>query len=134
MVNLHIRRARAERLEMPEGELKELLTKIYAEECGHANFGWRLLGDLLQRGDPALRERLNGYLKVAFSHLETHEMAHLPIDSVPPPEGVRLGLCSGVDARVLFYATVEQVIIPGLEKHGLKAKEAWESRKDVVFQ
>ncbi|MEC7984956.1 MAG: ferritin-like domain-containing protein, partial [Myxococcota bacterium] len=124
----------AERLEMPEGELKELLTKIYAEECGHANFGWRLLGDLLKKGDAALCERLNAYLKVAFAHLEQHELAHLPIDSVPPPEGVKLGLCSGVDARVLFYATVEQVIIPGLEKHGLNAQVAWDTRKDAVFQ
>lgn len=124
----------AERLEMPEGELRDLLTKIYAEECGHANFGWRLLGDLLKRGDEALHSRLNAYLKVAFAHLETHELAHLPVDSVPPPEGVKLGLCSGVDARVLFYATVEQVIIPGLESHGLSAKEAWEKRKEVVFQ
>jgi hypothetical protein len=40
----------AERLEMPDGPLRELLTRIYADEVGHARYGWRLLeriaGDL----------------------------------------------------------------------------------------
>ena len=45
----------AERLEMPEGELRSLLTTIYADECAHANFGWRLLGELLQNGDSGLQ-------------------------------------------------------------------------------
>ena len=33
----------AERLEMPEGSLRALLTRIWADEVGHARFGWRLL-------------------------------------------------------------------------------------------
>ncbi len=143
----------AERLEMPEGPLNTLLTKIYAEECGHANFGWRLLGDLLKSGDQSpdapfkltegcdsvsegtkdLRARLSDYLIVAFAHLESHEMKHLPLDSNPPPEGAELGLCSGASARKLFYATVEGIIIPGLESHGLAARSAWERRKEVHF-
>ena len=123
----------AERIEMPEGELKALLTRIYAEECGHANFGWRLLGDLLKRGDEQMMKRLNLYLSVAFAHLEHHEMAHLPLSSNPPPEGAALGLCSGSDARELFYATIERIIIPGLESHGLAAQDAWASRKESGF-
>jgi len=121
----------AEWMEMPEGELKILLTQIYAEECGHSNFGWRLLGDLLDRGDAKLRARLSEYLIVAFAHLEQHELAHLPIDSCPPPEGVAIGLCSGRDARALFYATVEQIIVPGLEARGLAARMAWDRREEA---
>ena len=118
----------AEREEMPEGELKELLTRIWAEECGHANFGWRLLKSLLSRGDSDLPRRLGEYLVVAFAHLEQHELAHLPLEANPPPEGVTLGLCSGRSARALFYATVEKIIIPGLEANGLPAKQAWKRR------
>lgn len=117
----------AERLEMPEGPLRELLTQIYADECGHANFGWRLLPALLP-DDPALKARLSDYLRTALAHLEAHELAHIP-DRTAPAGGEALGLCSGHDARALFYATVEQVIIPGLEAHGLDARAAWAQRK-----
>ena len=118
----------AERLEMPEGELRELLTGIYADEVGHSRFGWRMLGALAPSLDASLKERLGDYLEVAFAALEEHELAHLPEASQPPPEGVLLGLCSGPDARRLFADTVEQVIIPGLEHHGIPARRAWAMR------
>ena len=121
----------AEREEMPEGELKDLLTTIYAEECGHANFGWRLLPKLLSMGDEVLVERLSQYLLVAFEHLETHELAHLPADVDPPESGKALGLCRGLDARQLFYAAIERIIVPGLSQHGLKAQWAWDNRTTV---
>jgi hypothetical protein len=119
----------AERIEMPEGELRDLLTEIWADEVGHARFGWRLVAELAPGLDEATRGRLGDYLAVAFAHLEEHELAHLPLASSPPPEGACLGLCSGRDARALFYDTVEEVIIPGLEAHGLPARAAWERRK-----
>jgi hypothetical protein len=115
----------AERIEMPDGELRELLTRIYADEVGHSRFGWRTLGRLAPTLDPALKDRLGEYLEVAFDHLVEHELAHLPESSQPPPEGVALGLCSGPDARKLFFDTVEQVIVPGLELHGIPAARAW---------
>ena len=115
----------AERIEMPAGELRDLLTKIYADEVGHSRFGWRTLARLAPTLDDATKERLGAYLEVAFDHLVEHELAHLPIASQPPAEGVVYGLCSGSDARSLFFATVEQVIVPGLEAHGLPARRAW---------
>ena len=71
-----------EHLDMPEGPLKELLTQIYGDECGHSNFGWRLLRDELP-DDRHLKENLGAYLEVAFAHLEAHELAHLPVESAP---------------------------------------------------
>lgn len=118
----------AERLEMPSGELRDLLTGIYADEVGHSRFGWRMLGVLAPQLDAATKERLGDYLEVAFAHLEEHELAHLPESSEPPPEGVALGLCSGSDARRLFEDTVAHVIIPALEHHGLPARRAWSLR------
>ncbi|MCB9760028.1 MAG: ferritin-like domain-containing protein [Alphaproteobacteria bacterium] len=122
----------AERLEMPEGPLNELLTRIYAEECGHCNFGWRLLRELLPDQDAALKERLGEYLVVAFAHLEKHELAHLPLAASFPPEGAAVGLCSGRDARALFYATLQDVIVPGLEALGLPAARAWDRRAEAA--
>jgi hypothetical protein len=115
----------AERLEMPEGELRDLLTRIYADEVGHSRFGWRTLARLGPTLDAATKGRLAEYLEVAFDHLVEHELDHLPVASSPPPDGVTYGLCSGSDARKLFFDTVEQVIVPGLEAHGIPAGRAW---------
>jgi hypothetical protein len=122
----------AERHDMPAGSLRELLTGIWAEECGHANFGWRLLPKLLARADAQTRDGLGEYLRLAFAELEAHELAHLPASFVMPPGGEVYGLCDGAQARELFYATVEQVIVPGLEAHGLPARDAWATRARVL--
>jgi hypothetical protein len=118
----------AERLEMQHGPLRDLLTRIYADEVGHARFGWTLLTEAAPELDGATRARLSAYLRVAFQHLERHELAHLPTTSAPPPEGAALGLCSGSEARELFYDTIREVIVPGLEGRGLSARMAWETR------
>ena len=118
----------AERLEMPDGTLRDLLTTIYADEVGHARFGWRLLSELAPSLDDAARARLGDYLAVALKHLETHELAHLNPHAAPPEAGACLGLCNGRDARALFYSTVREVILPGLEAHGLPAQAAWARR------
>ena len=118
----------AERFAMPPSELRDLLTRIWADEIGHARFGWRLLARLAPTLDPATRERLGDWLAVAFAHLEDHELAHLPLASCPPPDGVVYGLCNGADARRLFADTVARAIVPGLAAHGLPAARAWRNR------
>jgi hypothetical protein len=118
----------AERLEMPAGPLRDLLTSIYADEVAHARFGWRLLEQVAPGLDAETRAALSAYLGVAFAHLEEHELAHLPDDSEPPAEGREYGLCSGREARALFYDTVAEVIVPGLEQHGIAARRAWQER------
>jgi hypothetical protein len=120
----------AERLEMPAGELRDLLTGIYADEVGHSRFGWRMLGVLAPTLDAATKERLGDYLEVAFTALVEHELAHLPETSMPPAEGALLGLCSGPDARRLFLDTISDVIVPGLENFGIPARRAWAMRAD----
>jgi hypothetical protein len=106
----------AERLEMPEGPLRELLSRIYADEVGHARFGWRLLEQVGAELAAEERVAIERYLPTAFAHLEAHELSHLP-DCDAPPSGAVLGLCSGRAARSLFAETVEQVIRPGLRRY-----------------
>jgi hypothetical protein len=100
---------------MPDGPLRDLITRIYADEVGHARFGWRFLERVGGHLDEAERAAVERYLPVAFAHLEAHELAHLP-DCDAPPDGASLGLCSGRQARLLFHETVEEVIRPGLER------------------
>lgn len=116
----------AERAEMPEGPLRALLGEILADEVGHARLGWRWLAAHTERlADPALRARLGAWLRVAFAHLEVHELANLVPGSPTDPA---LGLCDAHAARALFRQTVEQVIVPRLEAHRLPAAQAWRDR------
>jgi hypothetical protein len=104
----------AERLEMGEGALRSLLTKIWADEIGHARFGWRFF----ERMSPSLtreeRDAIRAYLPIAFEHLLAHEHAHLP-ERDAPSGGEALGLCSGVDARALLRETIDEVIAPRIQ-------------------
>lgn len=118
----------AEREEMPEGSLRELLTTIWADEIGHARFGWTIIAQMAPKLDAEAKARLGAYLRVALAALEEHELAHIPLSSNPPLEGTQLGLCSGSDARILFFDTVEKVIIPALEALGIPAQDAWDTR------
>lgn len=121
-----------ERERMPEGPLRELLTGIWADEVGHARFGWRTVAALLPMLEADEREAVIAYLPVAFEHLERHELAHLPEGAQARPDGEKYGLCSGTDARALFYATVDRAVVAGLEALGLPAHRAWEARKGLV--
>jgi len=115
----------AERLELPDGPLRELLSRIWADEIGHARFGWRYLQALALDADE--RAAVAAYLPVALRALEQHELAHIPETSWPEA-GAQFGLCDGRDARTLFYETVDEVIVPQLEALGLPAAQAWRSR------
>lgn len=117
-----------ERLRMPEGELRALLTRIYADEVGHARFGWGVVHEAAADLDAAARERLGDYLCAAFAHVEAHELSHLPLTG-PQPEGADdVGVCDGGEARGLFYATVREVIVPRLDALGIPAGRAWRDR------
>jgi hypothetical protein len=116
----------AEQMEMPDSPLRELLTRIYADEVGHARFGWQVLHGICARLDTDERAAIDRYLPLAFAHLEAHELAHLPALGAPPG-GEAYGLCSGLDARDLLYDTIEQIIVPQLDAMGFRATIAWAS-------
>ncbi|MCA9688919.1 MAG: ferritin-like domain-containing protein [Myxococcales bacterium] len=115
----------AERRKAGPAPLARTLREILADEVRHARFGWRLLEALGPTLDAALRARLDDYLTVAFAHLRAHELAHLPARPAPSAAAEAVGVCDGHDARRLFFDTVEQVIVPGLEEHGFQAARAW---------
>lgn len=118
----------AERLEMPEGPLRDLLTRIWADEIGHSRFGWTYLATAWPALTDDERAAVDAYLPLALGHLEAHELAHIPANRWPP-EGAAYGLCDGADARDLFYGCVTDVIVPQLEAHGLGAALAWRDRR-----
>lgn len=122
----------AEREEMPDNDVRRVLSWILADEIGHARFGWGLVAEILPTLGADAKERLAAYLAVAFAHVEAHELAHLPNTGAPPPGAEAIGVCSGREARETFYATVDEVIIPRLEEHGLAARRAWNGRRALL--
>ncbi len=119
----------AERMNAGPELLKRVLGEILADEVQHARFGWRLLEELAPQLPAELKQRLGVYLVFAFAHLREHELAHLPATpgSAPSRAAEAVGVCDGHEARRLFFETVYEVIIPGLEDHGIPAAAAWEA-------
>jgi hypothetical protein len=121
----------AERRTAGPPALARLLARIVADEVGHARAGWRLLEQLAPRLRPALRASLGDYLVLALAHLVEHELAHLPARPSPSPAAQAVGVCDGHGARQLLFATIEQVIVPGLQAHGLDAVGAWRGAQRI---
>lgn len=110
------------------GSLQETLRSILADEVGHARFGWVLLDQLAPRIGSARAVRLDAWLRLAFGHVEAHELRELAPGPSPSRAATDVGVCDGDEARRLFYDTVRDVIIPGLERRGLLAGWAWSHR------
>ena len=110
----------AERLQLGDSVLGEVLKQILADEVSHARFGWSLLESLQLSSD--LKARLSIYLETALQHLEEHELAHLSPAPAPSEAAAAAGVCDGALARQIFHDTVGQVIIPRLRQHGLEPK------------
>jgi hypothetical protein len=119
----------AERLRVGPKPLKDTLRSILADEVKHARFGWTILEEIVPRLSEDGWDRLDEYLVTAFEHLLAHELTHLPARHSPSRTAEDVGVCDGFEARKLFFDTVEQVIIPGLERCGLAARWAWETAK-----
>ena len=115
----------AERLHSVHPVLEETLRSILADEVQHARFGWTLLDDVSDSLTPRIRRRLGDYLAPAFASLRAYEFDNLPAQSAPSDAGEAVGLCDGPSSRRIFMDTVTDVIIPGLEAHGLPAARAW---------
>ena len=118
----------SERMESGPAGLERTLREILADEVGHARFGWRLLDELTPKMGPARQARLSGWLRLAFGHLEAHELRELPEGAAPSAAAASVGVCDGDEARRLFYDTITEVIVPGLERRGLAAGAAWRTR------
>ena len=104
--------------------IRQVLDQILKDEVGHARFGWRLLAE--RPLTPALRDRLSEYLVDVFAH----QLAfHSPFLSMPcsSAEGIALGAPHGRSNWLVFVETMRGVVIPGLERHGLRATEAWQT-------
>lgn len=121
----------AERERCREPFIAEVLKQLTADEVTHGKIGWTVLAYGLPLLDAAARQRIDKYLPIAFAHIERCMLEAMPISGVPEHimrEAEGLGVTDGAKAREVFYATMEQVIVPRLGDLGLDATYAWENR------
>lgn len=109
--------------------LREILTRILADEIGHSRFGWRLLQDLAPALDEPVRRRLSAYLVNVFER-DLAIMRGCAEQPSASEAALALGAPDGPIAWESYWSTLTAVTIPGLERHGLKASwaldKAWE--------
>lgn len=117
---------RAEQAELEDTALGTVLDKILADEVAHARLGWKVLGLCAERLDEDLKARLSAYLVDALAHQVAYEVPKLPVTFGLRPEVAMAGVCDGSFARTVFFDTIEQVIVPGLETAGLAGHKAWQ--------
>lgn len=121
-----------EREQTTEPVAKRTITQISADEILHARFGWSFVKEAAPELDADAKARTSAWLRVAFAYLEREEMNEVP-DVTPPSaellaQALSVGVCDNRATRELFYETVDDVILPGLEAAGLAAHDAWARR------
>lgn len=106
--------------------LGALLRRILADEVRHARFGWKLLEEASPRlrADAKLRERLSEYLVAALRQQLERNVRYLELET-PRQGAASVGLLDGEEAFSLVLAAMNEVVLPGLEAHGLGARDAF---------
>ena len=110
---------------------REALLALLADEIRHARFGFVLLTEWAPwlRAHPDSVRAIDAFLPEAFSALDR------ALSGVGAPRGGygdddrALGSPDPARLPSTFYVTVEQAIVPGLDRLGLTASAAWRSRR-----
>ena len=106
--------------------LRRVLDQILRDEIKHSRFGWRLVDRFVPALSPAERVSLGDYLVDAFAH---QIRFHAPFLAMPcaSENGIAIGAPHGRSSWLVFVATMETIVVPGLERCGLPATQAWQA-------
>jgi hypothetical protein len=112
--------------------------QILRDEHLHAAFGWDALALLWPILDGAQRGALHHGLREAFAGFQQTTACGIPVEAlagstleIAPPDASsppNLGTLDDHQYAMIFYTTIEQEIIPGLEAIGVDAGRAWAER------
>lgn len=107
---------------------REAITRLLADERLHGQFGFQYVAwsqsFLASHGE--VRASVSRYLRLAFATLE-RELAPAHVHEIDD-EARTVGLECPVEARELFFGTMEEAVVPALENVGLAAADAWKRR------
>ena len=99
-------------------QVRRVLDQILRDEIKHSRFGWRLLSRIAPSLTPQERASLGEYLVDAFSH---QIRFHAPFLDMPcaSDAGLAIGAPHGRSNWLVFVTTMEDIVVPGLERCGL---------------
>lgn len=115
----------AERERAQSEPLRHVLSQILRDEVYHARFGWKLLAEVAPGLDTDARRRTSAYLVAVF---ERDLRALAPSAGLPlaTDAALALGAPDGASQWAMFWQTMTEVTVPGLDNAGLCASWAWE--------
>src|SRR5206468_749593 len=114
---------------MKDPYLRAVTRELLADEVLHGRFGFYYLqgcSDWLA-ARPAVRATVSAYLRHVFAVCE-REFVRPPSGRAPGADDDALGLVSSELAREVFGETMSKAVAPGLERFGLDATRAWQTR------
>ena len=117
--------------EMTDPMLQEVTRQLLSDEAIHAQFGFHYLeswrGYLEEH--PEVRASIAQYLRFAFAVLEADYRR--PVSPPRDAETRALGLPDTAHTLEIFQTTVVAAVVPGLERFGIAASDAWAHRSRV---
>lgn len=109
--------------------------QILRDEHLHATFGWEALAWMVPRLRAKHIEALHRRISRAFAGFAATTACGISLEEVAGSEieivrgAANLGTLTDRQYAMIFYATVEQEIVPRLDALGLRGGEAWASRR-----
>jgi len=117
--------------------VEAVAAQILRDENLHATFGWETLAWLVPRLEDESRAWLKEQLPRRFAGFERSTALGIRAEAIAgreitiepgDPSAPNLGTLSAEQYAVIFFATFEQTILPGLRELGLDADWAWGAR------
>ncbi|HVY38401.1 MAG TPA: ferritin-like domain-containing protein [Polyangia bacterium] len=111
--------------------LREAILALLADEIRHARFGFVLLTEWEPwlQAHPDSARALDAFLPAAFADLEARLSGAGGSRDGYGDDDRALGSPDPARLPETFYVTVEQAIVPGLQRLGLAASAAWQGRQ-----
>ena len=109
--------------------LRAATRRLLADEVLHGRFGFAYLEAWAPwlEAHPEARDSIARYLRYAFAFVE-RELAGGERHTTTTRDDGALGMMSEVASRALFDATMRDAVVPGLERFGIAAEDAWRRR------
>ena len=104
--------------------VRRVLDQILRDEIKHSRFGWRIVSRHAALLTKTERRSVDAYLVDAFRHQLDF---HAPFLAMPcaGAGGIAIGAPHGRSNWLVFVSTMNEIVVPGLERCGFAAEAAW---------
>jgi hypothetical protein len=112
---------------MTDPFLREVTRRLLSDEVLHGSFGFHYLETCRAWLDPKACSSIGRYLRFGFAVAERELTRGSDTVTVGRDDGA-LGLLSPGELGEVFRRTMAEAVVPGLERFGIPAEDAWRQR------